>query len=256
VPSVIQQKADAWNFCKSGSLDMFRQAYAANRFGESAKTAGHAFDLLEKAASSQAGTWTDGTQMISRLQLLQREMSNYFYAYVKADHCYPRRYPGEALEKLAPRKAEYRAELNELSAIAEKSRQLFTVLAESSRRNRDLAVRFAYEAAQYRCLCEDFLALFDMMEAEEQLTTTENNASIKGICSLAKRRQSERLQLMYQLEKCKEAYLLPSHMRNHSIIMQYFSDLVSYLETTDPDEVELNFMDNTHFASPIFMKLR
>lgn len=250
------QASFAWNFQGSGDLDAFRKAYVENRFSDGADNAFQAFDLLEKAASSQNGKQADGTPLINRLSLLQHEVSYYFYSYVRADRPYPRCYPGEALEKLATNKATYRSLINELAALSEKARDLFMDLSRQTGKNRGLAARYAYEADHYLCLCEDFLALLTMLDESQKLATEARDAAIGKIHDLAACRRSARLALMYQLEKTKEAYLLPSHMRNHSIMLMYFTDLLAYLDKTDPSDVKLDFLDNTHFASSIFLKLR
>jgi len=76
------------------------------------------------------------------------------------------------------------------------------------------------------------------------------------IQAMAGRRKQARLDLMAVLGQVKEPFLQPSHQRNHSIFMQYFADLEGYLAACPPDDVQLDFTDNTHFASPAFWKLR
>ena len=73
---------------------------------------------------------------------------------------------------------------------------------------------------------------------------------------MAAQRKNARLALMAKLEENKEAYLIPSHQRNHSLFMQFFADLEGYLANTPPEQVMLNFEDLSHIASPAFKKLR
>lgn len=78
----------------------------------------------------------------------------------------------------------------------------------------------------------------------------------KKIQALAKARKEARLALMILFEETKEEFLMASHMRNHTIFMQYFADLEAYLAKTPCEDVVLDFTDNTHFASEAFWALR
>jgi hypothetical protein len=97
------------------------------------------------------------------------------------------------------------------------------------------------------------MALLEMHDLSAALP---DPAAIDRIRCLSSNRKNARLTLMSVLENTKERYLLASHMRNHTIFMQYFADLESYLSSTPSDKIILDFTDNTHFASDAFMRLR
>jgi hypothetical protein len=87
----------------------------------------------------------------------------------------------------------------------------------------------------------------------DELARVQNWPEIR---QLARARAAANLDLLARLETTKEPFLLASQMRNHSIVFQYFTDLVNYLEHTPEPEVTLDFTDNTHFASERFWQLR
>jgi len=115
-----------------------------------------------------------------------------------------------------------------------------------------MAKRFHYETQHYMTLAEDYLAMVEM----DKLAKSGCPCALKKIQEMAKERKEARLSLLLLLEETKEEFLLPSHMRNQTISMQYFADLEAYLANTPAEDVKLDFTDNTHFASAAFWNLR
>ena len=252
----LAQACYAWNYLGTGSIDDFQNHYARSRFGPAWEQAARALALLDQAAASNNKTYADGTPVLNRLNLLQQDLSYYSYSYVQAGKPYPRLFPGEALHRLSARRDEVVVALNEIAVLAGEAGAIFQSLADRGGESSALAGRFAYEAANYRCLAEDFLTMFHMIDLAGQFAESGQTALAAKIRDLARNRKHARLTLMVLLERTKEPFLLASHMRNQTIFMQYFADLESYLANQAPNEIKLDFFDNTHFASQAFWNLR
>jgi len=215
-------------------------------------------------------------------------LSYYFYSYVREGKAYPRIFPGEALSIINSDRENYLREINEIASMAKEAAALLSEVAADPRCNTGMAKRFLYEVENYRCLAEDYLALIKMMDIAEEAGLTGNECcdtsdtcideccdsdspndkccdinedicrkyAIDKIKAMALERKLARLALMTRLEETKEKFLLASHMRNHSIFMQFFADLEGYLANTKPQEVKLNFFDMRYLESEAFKKLR
>ena len=103
-------------------------------------------------------------------------------------------------------------------------------------------------------LAEDYLALFTLYDLNGSGKLCACRA--KKMAAIAGERKLARLALMDEFERTKEEFLAASHMRNHSIFMQFFADLEAYLTRTPAEEIRLDFTDFSGFASEQFMKLR
>lgn len=232
----------AWNFKGTGTLDAFKETFAKAFGGDRPETAIRAFKALEASVNPFNGKYS-----------FMFALSYYFYSYVSEGAAYPRRFPGEAIANLLSNRNANEITLAEIEVSASEAAVLFDELAADTTADYILAARFAYEAKNYLCLIRDYKALLEMHDLASSLPDAD---SVYRIRSLAAERKKARLGLMALFEQTKEHYLLASHMRNHTIFMQYFADLEGYLTYTSPDSVKLDFRDNTHFASEAFMKLR
>ena len=76
------------------------------------------------------------------------------------------------------------------------------------------------------------------------------------MADIAGERKLARLELMDEFERTKEEFLAPSHLRNHSIYMQFFADLEAYLRNTAPEDISVDFTDFGKIGSEAFRKLR
>ena len=61
---------------------------------------------------------------------------------------------------------------------------------------------------------------------------------------------------MLRIETVKEAFLIPSHLRNQTIFMQLFADIESYVGEIEPEKLELDVCDLREIGSKAFYKLR
>ena len=117
-----------------------------------------------------------------------------------------------------------------------------------------LARRYAWEAAHYYTVAEDFLALFDLEKLYGNGSLCCGKAS--AMARIAASRKNARLVLMDRFERTKEEFLFASHLRNHSIYMQFFADLEAYLPNTPAEDITLDFTDFSAIGSEQFFKLR
>lgn len=233
----------AWNFLGTGSTLNFKNRFAETFGGGDTETAIRAFEALEASINTNN----------SKYSFMLTGLSYYFYSYVREDCAYPRRFPGEAIDRLLSDRTAAEIMLKEIEASASEAAVLFDYLAGNTSADYILAARYAYEAKNYLCLVRDYMALLEMNDLAASFPEIDN---INKILCLAAERKKARLTLMALLEHTKEHFLLASHMRNHTIFMQYFADLEGYLTYTPSTSVKLDFIDNTHFASEAFMRLR
>jgi hypothetical protein len=136
--------------------------------------------------------------------------------------------------------------------MAIEDERLWREIALDARTDSPLARRYAWEAAHIKVLTADYLAILKIHDLYEKGPA--RNAG--KMADLALERKLARLALMDEFERTKEEFLAPSHLRNHSIYMQFFADLEGYLRTADPEEIRLDFADFGSFASEAFKKLR
>ena len=182
-------------------------------------------------------------------------MSYYPYSYVRSNLPYPRMFPGEAVCGVA-RNSEKMNEVKQMSALSREAAGIFDSLSKDPEGTIRMAKRFRYEASNYYTLCDDFIALAEMDRLAKEFTKRKCPHIKAQIQSMAKARKDARLALMILFEETKEEFLKASHLRNHSIFMQYFADLEGYLANTPCEDTVLDFADNTHFASDAFWALR
>lgn len=272
----ICQADYSWNFNGAGTVNCVTDRYVKRNFGAQYDKARRAFELIDLITETRSENYQDGTPVLSKHDILFFTLSYYIYSYVSKGKPYPRIFPGEALSKINANRTEYLREIYEIASMAKEASMLFSEVAADPRCNTKLAKRFLYEVENYYCLAEDFLALIKMMDIADELkmpsndgdddncndncndncTDTYRKTIIEKIKNMALERKIGRLVLMTRLEETKEEFLLASHMRNHSIFMQFFADLEGYLANTRPEEVKLNFYDMRYLESEAFKKLR
>ena len=278
----------SWNFKGAGSISAVTDRYVKRNFGAQYDKARRAFELIDLITETRNEKMEDGKPVLSKYHILLSTLSYYFYSYVREGKAYPRIFPGEALSIINSDRENYLREINEIASMAKEAAALLSEVAADPRCNTGMAKRFLYEVENYRCLAEDYLALIKMMDIAEEAGLTGNECcdtsdtcideccdsdspndkccdinedicrkyAIDKIKAMALERKLARLALMTRLEETKEKFLLASHMRNHSIFMQFFADLEGYLANTKPQEVKLNFFDMRYLESEAFKKLR
>ncbi len=278
----------SWNFKGAGTEEDVMRHYAWHHFGAKADRAEKAFRQMDLVVEDKIGKYDNGTPVLSRYSLMLRTLSYYFYSYVQAGKPYPRVFPGEGLSTLYPKRREILNELLQISSLAKEARSIFDDIACDTRCNMKMAGRYAYEAENYICLAEDYITLLKMMDfAESSALGGSDTGSpgagdpVQGVADCAPQetpdmrdsipvrmwaideirkaageRKAARLALMARFEKTKEHFLAASHMRNHSIFMQFFADLEAYLAATPMKEIKLDFKDMRHIESAAFRQLR
>jgi|CZCB01.1.fsa_nt_gi hypothetical protein len=252
----ICQADYSWNFKGAGTIDKVTDRYVKRNFYSQYDKARRAFTLIDLMTEQRNEKKEDGTPVLSKYQILLSTLSYYFYSYVRAGKPYPRIFPGEALSTINADRANYLREINEIASMAKEASDLLSEVAADPRCNTRMAKRFLYEVENYRCLAEDYLALFKMIDLAECCKDKCCKGTIQKIKALALERKLARLALMTRLEETKEEFLMASHMRNHSIFMQFFADLEGYLANTEPDKIRLNYFDMRYLESEAFKKLR
>lgn len=255
--SHICQADYSWNFKGAGTISDVTDRYVKRNFGAQYDKARRAFELIDLITETRGQKMEDGSPVLSKYNIMLGTLSYYFYSYVSAGKPYPRIFPGEALNRINSNRENYLREINEIAAMAKEASALLNDVVEDPRCNVRMARRFLYEVKNYQCLAEDYLALVRMMDIAKDIGgCTCKESAIKKIKAMAGERKLARLALMIRLENTKEKFLLASHMRNHTIFMQFFADLEGYLANTRAEDIRLDFLDMRYLESEAFRRLR
>ena len=248
----------SWNFAGTGTVEEFNERYAVREFpteGESAKRALGLLDEITKEGLdfNRFSDFLVGKKGLSNVALL-RSLTYYRYSYVKADKPYPRNFPGEPFGLVLSEKENYTQQLREIAKLSREALDIFEKLSRIAGGNVKLAARFACEANNYLCVAEDYLAL---MEIYDTIRAGERSDEVSSkIATLAAVRKQARYELMLRIENVKEAFLIPSHLRNQTIFMQMFADIENYVNAIEPEKLELDVCDLRNIGSRAFYKLR
>lgn len=246
-----------WNDYAAQDVEVVQKKYIDVHFGMHNYAAQRAFRLLSLLAEERPDLPKGEEGVISNFHMMMFRLSYFFFTSPEIGKPYPRIFPGEALQDLLAERMNYERALDESVSMAREAKQLFTDLATDSSVNQELASRYAYEADNFLCLCEDYLALLRMFDMNEE----KPSGYLNLIAELAAARRRGRLDLMSHLERVKEHFLVEVEQRNHSIFMQYFSDLHRYVSEriqsgASEAEMNLDFIDNRVVASRQFDWLR
>ena len=242
----------SWNYAGSGNIDHINDHYIKYHFGTQYDKARRAFKLIDLISEDRKDKYEDGTPAISNYNLLLQTLSYYFYSYVREGKPYPCIFPGEALSVVNSRRYDTERALHGIECMAKEAGVLLDEVALDTRCNTKMAMRYAYEVNNYLCLVEDYLSLLKMID----ISTSSCPDKLEKIKDMACTRKVARLKLMIQLEQTKEHFLLASHMRNHSIFMQFFTDLEDYIASNAISDIKLDFYDMRYLESEAFKKLR
>ena len=147
----------------------------------------------------------------------------------------------------------YEGAMLAINSMAVEDERMWREIASDARADTRMARRYACEAAHVKVLTGDFLALLKIYDIYNSGIGT---SSVEAMADTARERKLARLALMDEFERTKEEFLAPSHLRNHSIYMQFFADMENYLRDTDPGEIRIDFRDFSSFSSEAFKKLR
>jgi len=249
----VVQAEYAWNFEAAGSVREVSDKYVRARFGAEYDLAKRATGLFDAIMSTQRIKDANGEAVLSNHSLMMNTLAYYFYSYVRENKPYPRNFPGEPMTLLLDKREEYEPRMLSIAAMAHQAEELWNEVAANPAVDVRMAHRFAWEAAHYACLAEDYLALLTMHDLASSGLCPD---SVSRIRTLARTRRDARLSLMTRFERTKEPFLRAGHMRNHTIFMQFFADLDGYLTATPVGDVRLDFTDLSNIATPVFWKLR
>ncbi len=248
----------SWNFAGTGSVEEFNIRYAMREFPTESEAAKRALGLLDEITTegldfNRFSDFLVGKKGLSNVALL-RSLTYYRYSYVKPDKPYPRNFPGEPFGIVLSEKENYTEQLRNLAGLSREALGIFEKLSKTAGGNVKLAERFACEANNYLCVAEDYLAL---MQIYDIMQNDERSAEISAkIAKIASERRQARFELMLRIETVKEAFLVPSHLRNQTIFMQLFADIEAYVKEIEPEKLELDVCDLRKIGSKAFYKLR
>lgn len=236
----------SWNFKGSGTPDDYKLRYNEREFPTRLEEAKRGFEIYDAVSFSDAFPNNS----------ISRALCHYYpssYPRLNPTPLYPRNYPGDSVKAIMEN-PEYTEELKRISTLADEGYQIFTSLAKDSACNTIMARKYAAELRHYRDNTKDFLAFLEMQSLVE---TSQKGAELSNkLLLIATERRNNRLDLMLEVEEAKEEFLVPSHLRNHTILMQVFDDLVTYLKETEPSDIMLDFTNLSNISSELFWKLR
>ncbi|MBE6965485.1 MAG: hypothetical protein E7441_05560 [Ruminococcaceae bacterium] len=248
----------SWNFEGTGSIEEFRNRYAMREFGADYEAARHALRLIDEITAEENsytkyGDLKENLESVGNGTLLQNDLAYYYFVYVRAGKDYPRNFPGETMEKLLKNTEMYAKQLSEIAVMSKEALDIFERLSANTDVNTHLAKRFACEVNNYLCLAEDYLAL---LKIHEVVNASDMSKKRELIAEISEKRKKERLSLMARIETIKEDFLIPSHLRNQSIFMQFFADIEAYANNTSDEDFNLDVKDLRKTASTAFWNLR
>ena len=251
--SHVAQADYAWCFEKTGTPADVTKSYAKARFGAQYDKALLGLQLQDKMMRTLP-KGADNGGAPANYTLLMSQLCYYFYSYVRDGKPYPRSFPGEAMTLILANREAYETSILAINAMAQEAECIWNQVAQDARVDVRIARRYAWEAAHIKTLTGDFLALLKIYDIYGDGKVCAKRAA-KMAC-IAGERKLARLALMDAFERTKEDFLAPSHLRNHSIYMQFFADLEAYLNNTSPEDIKLDFADFSNIASEAFWKLR
>ncbi len=235
-----------WNFVGTGSVDNVTERYVNRHFAPMAKKVRHAYKLMDLCTESRSTIKDEENpvqSVISPVVMLNSVLSYYFYCYYRNPNhgAYPRHFPGEALKTILPLRAAYERVIVSVASMAKEAAAIFEEAAVTPGCNSAMARRMAYECRNYQVLTEDWLALLEIYDLTQ-------GGDQKTIAPIARDRQNARLSLMTLCEQVKEEWVCKAAtMRNHSVFMQIFADIATYIEAADTPQLDL--MDITNIMS-------
>lgn len=239
----------SWGFEDAGTVQDVTDRYALRCFGKHASKALRAIKLMDLLTEQRTGSLSNpDATVINNFAWVCHDLNYYIYTYVVNGKPYPREFPGEALGELLRYRTAHERMLYEMMTMSKEAMHIFTELAEEEHCDREMARRFAYECQNYLCIAEDWLAILRIYDLSKEEGWEE-------IAQIADERQQARVQLMMCCEQVKEKYIVTGlAMRNHSISMQMFSDIASYVRETESPQ--LNMLATNAIMSERFWYLR
>jgi hypothetical protein len=247
------QASYSWNFEKAESPDKVTELYCQRLFPTQWDKAYRAFKLLDACNREGNEVYEDGSRVLDSRTLTERTLAYYLFSYISKGKPYPRVFPGEPLSTILEKRGEYEALIITVSAMAKQAGDIFRAIAEDNSCDRYFATRYAWEADNFATLCDDWIALLRIYDLTQG---TICDCIPSKIEALARDRYNARIKLMSECEKIKEKYLHSSHMRNQSVFMQLFVDIIAYAKKTPAKDFALNLFDLSNLSSQQYKRLR
>lgn len=237
----------AWNYEAAGDPEEITDRYVRRHFAPLEEKVRYAYHLVDQITLERKENKNpeDPTQKILCNYFTLHKLSYYAHCYFNKDQIYPRHFPGSAFDMYLPHRKVTEQILYSVASMGKEAMEIFEEAAKVPGCDQEMARRMAYECHNYVVLAQDWIALFQMLDMKDQ----------KKIAPLARQRQAARLELMERCEQTKESWVCKAAtMRNHSIFMQTFADIATYIENTD--EPQLDLMDIRAITSPELWRLR
>ena len=231
-----------WSFKEAGSIQDATDRYLKRKFPTKFEQARRAFQLADYITEERIDQPEGNSSCLANYFMLRDRLSYYFYTYVEAGKPYPHPFPGEAMQKIMPRREDHVRAMLQISSMAKEAAKIWEDIMQDPACDQRQAQRYLYEAHNYQVLVDDFLALLRMMELAE-------DGDYTAIRDMALARRDARLAQMAELEEVKEPYLAAFQLRNSSIYMQFFADLAAYIEKTPAEEIRLDWYDMRYLES-------
>lgn len=250
-----QIQADyAWNHDGTGMPQTATDRYVRRHFPTARNQANTAFLLLDDITRWRNLKDVNNAET-SRHEMLMSRMAPYQYTYFKRNLDYPRNYPGEQVAQLR-QETQLTEDMELMVGLAEQAAALFGEIALTDGCDQALALRYQYEVQNISMLCRDWLTIMEMDALATQYNRTGNGELLTQIAAAAGKQKEARIALLAKLESTKEHYLIPGNARNHSIPLQFFTDVETYVTETPIEQLKLDFTDMRHTASERFHSLR
>ena len=227
----------AWNYEGTQSVAAVTQRYVQRHFGPMARKAEHAFKLIDwiteerkavRDPENPAGT------ILCNFTVLTHQLSYYQHCYYRHPKIpFPRHFPGIVLDLILPFRADYERLMISVASMAKEAAAIFEEAAKNPGCDQAIARRMAYECRNYEVLVEDWMTLLEIYDLTKE-------GDQKKIAPLARERQNARLALMELCQQTKELWVQQAAtMRNHSVFMQMFADIATYIENTENPQLDL-----------------
>jgi hypothetical protein len=137
------------------------------------------------------------------------------------------------VQLIRSQRKDYDRLLFSVASMAKEAIAIFDEAAVTAGCNSEMARRMAYECRNYLVLVEDWMALM-------KIDDLSLSGEVDAIAPIARERQAARTALMTLCEQVKEDWVCKAAtMRNHSVFMQSFADIATYMETTENPTLDL-----------------
>lgn len=240
-----------WNYNGTVSPKLAIERYAARHFGPMQAEAIRAFRLIHWI-TEQRKTKKDPENprdtVLSNYSILRGDLCYYPKTYLNLDEPYPRHFPGIAISRMLPWREDYERAFYSIAAMSKEAMEIFRKAARTEGCDQVMATRLAYECENYLSLVENWrglLEIYDLTQSGDQ----------KQIIPIARRCIDTQLAVMRHCEEATEKWVQRGAiMRNHSVLLAIFQDVLKYVESTD--EPKLDLMDITAIMSEEHKMLR